>query len=204
MSDHELDSSNFAKYQTSNPLVAWLTGRFLDRIGEHVARLRPERIVDLGCGEGIVAERIAQKGFTGVYRGIEMNPEVVDYASRLCADFDRFTFEQGDILEIDPVPGWGDLAICLELLEHLEAPEQAVQRIADWTSAAVIISVPWEPYFRLGNLLRGKHIASLGNTPEHLQQFGPRSLEALLRKSFPRVEVGTCFPWLIVLANKQP
>jgi hypothetical protein len=92
------------------------------------------------------------------------------------------------------------VALCLEVLEHLEDPAPAVDRIAEWTRSMAIVSVPWEPFFRAGNLLRGKYVASLGNHPEHVQQFGPRSLNALLERRFRVVHVETCFPWLLARA----
>ena len=62
-------------------------------------------------------------------------------------------------------------------------------------SALALIS-----FFRGGNFLRGKYLARWGNHPEHIQQFGPRSFQALLEASFRVVRVETCFPWLIGVA----
>jgi hypothetical protein len=61
---------------------------------------------------------------------------------------------------------------------------------------AVVVSVPWEPYFRLGNLARLKYLRRLGNHPEHIQAFDPPALAAAMRRHFPSVQVVTSFPWL--------
>ena len=79
----------------------------------------------------------------------------------------------------------------------------ALERIAAATSDYVVVSVPWEPYFRLGNLLRGKYLTNWGNHPEHVQQFSPESLRDLLTRHFAFVAIDTCFPWLLAVARKQ-
>ena len=65
-----------------------------------------------------------------------------------------------------------------------------------------VVSVPWEPFFRLGNLCRGKDLRRWGNNPEHVQHFRPPSLRRLLIESFERVGVHGCFPWLIAVATQ--
>ncbi|HEY7518821.1 MAG TPA: hypothetical protein VIE36_11070 [Methylomirabilota bacterium] len=60
---------------------------------------------------------------------------------------------QGDFLTYD-VPGPFDLVVCLQVLEHLEAPTPFVQKLLD-TGATVIVSVPY----------RWPH----GKSPNHVQ-----------------------------------
>jgi 2-polyprenyl-3-methyl-5-hydroxy-6-metoxy-1,4-benzoquinol methylase len=101
-----------------------------------------------------------------------------------------------------PFPnGGGDVVTCLEVLEHLVAPERAVAELARVCRGRCVVSVPWEPFFRLGNLCRGKDVGQLGNNPEHVQQFRPSTLRRLLRQHFETVEVRQCFPWLIAVAR---
>jgi hypothetical protein len=95
-----------------------------------------------------------------------------------------------------------DWATSIEVLEHLPHPEQLVAELARVCRSGVIVSVPWEPWFKLGNLGRGKNVARWGNDPEHLQAFGPRSLGAVLSASFGRVTVHRCLPWLLAVATE--
>lgn len=190
-------SSNYQKYQTGNPIMQRVIRRFLDRVVGHVRDARPARVVDLGSGEGMVARELVALPFPLEYRGIELSADAVRVAREQVPGLD---FRQGDIVTTEPERGWADVALCLEVLEHLDDPSPAVDRIAEWTRSMAIVSVPWEPFFRTGNLLRGKYLASLGNHPEHVQQFGPASFTELLEARFRVVRVETCFPWLVARA----
>ena len=41
----------------------------------------------------------------------------------------------------------------------------------------------------------------LGNDPEHVQHFNPRSFRALLGEFYPRVEIEVCFPWILAIVR---
>ncbi len=192
-----MSSSNQQKYESGNPVVQRLLGRFLDRVVGLTVAQAPRTVVDLGCGEGLVAERVLARVPGVEYRGIELSPEAAAEARRNAPDAQ---IRVGDIRTVPAERGWADVALCLEVLEHLDDPGPAVRRIADWTGGLAVISVPWEPFFRGGNLLRGKYLDHFGNHPEHVQQFGPRSLKRLLEEAFAVVEIETCFPWLIARA----
>jgi len=168
------------------------------QVCQRVAERRPRRIVDLGCGEGIVARELAlclREPFE--YLGLDANPGSVETARDLNRDHPNLCFEVADVVSLQPRKGWADVGICLEVLEHLPQPERAVDRLALWSRDVAIFSVPWEPWFQLGNLARGRHVLRLGNHPEHIQHFGPRSFGRLLGRSRGRVSVETCFPWLV-------
>src|SRR5207248_5386914 len=49
-----------AKYEASNPLLRLLLTRFLDRVDEAARSVSPASVLDVGCGEGIVTERLAR------------------------------------------------------------------------------------------------------------------------------------------------
>jgi SAM-dependent methyltransferase len=95
-----------------------------------------------------------------------------------------------------------DLVTSIEVLEHLPTFEPAVAEMARICRGRLVVSVPWEPWFRLGNLGRGKNVKRLGNDPEHVQAFTPKRLERALGAHFAEVRVVRAFPWLIAEAQK--
>ena len=73
--------------------------------------------------------------------------------------------------------------------------------LARVTADRCVVSVPWEPWFRLGNLGRGKNVRRLGNDPEHVGWFTPGRLRRTLERSFTDVRIVRAFPWLIAEAH---
>lgn len=165
-----------------------------------VAAVAPARLLDVGCGEGLVASHLRGRGLRFDYLGLDVSAGAVAAATR---GVPGLRFIVGDVLADTPPPGPWDLVLCLEVLEHLREPRAAVQRLAsvarrgDGESGHVLVSVPWEPWFRLGNLARGQHFERLGNHPEHVQAFAPGSLATLLEGELDDVRVERCFPWLV-------
>ena len=195
-----MSSTNLSKYQTSNPVARWIIRRFLDQLCARVAALEPTAILDLGCGEGVVARELTRILPDTPYTGIDLSEEALRTARALNPGI---TFHQQSVLDVEPAANCADLVLCVEVLEHLERPDLAAARIAACTEDRAIVSVPWEPYFRLGNLLRGNYVRTWGNHPEHIQAFEPGSLKALLRPHFASVDVETCFPWLIAIGSRN-
>ena len=90
-----------------------------------------------------------------------------------------------------------DLVLCLEVLEHIPDPRPALAEMARVSSSDLILSVPHEPWFRLGSLARGKYVSGFGNHPEHVNHWNPRSFREFLSGSVEPVEVTTSLPWVI-------
>jgi hypothetical protein len=68
----------------------------------------------------------------------------------------------------------------------------------------MLLTVPWEPWFRLMNLLRGRDITRLGNHPEHINQWSIRQFESLVAKYAYIQKTQTVFPFMIVIATVEP
>ncbi|HEV7888724.1 MAG TPA: methyltransferase domain-containing protein [Acidimicrobiales bacterium] len=185
------------KYSTSNPVVRRLIGRWLERLRSHVPAGHG-LLLDVGLGEGLALERLGLAGARPVV-GVEYRFDKLVAARR------RLPAAAGVRADAGMLPvatGRAEVVTCIEVLEHLVAPAAAVAELARACGAGgvCVVSVPWEPWFRLGNLGRGKNVRALGNDPEHVQQFSPARLAALLSTGFESVWVDRCFPWLIGLA----
>lgn len=183
------------KYETGNPVVV----RLLDRWLTHLRALVPSDpgvVVDVGVGEGYALERIIDSTSRPI--GVEYRFDKLEVAADRLTRLSPVQADAGML----PLPdASADLVLCTEVLEHLSQPEWAVAELARVTRGICLVSVPWEPWFRLGNLARGKNASHLGNDPEHVQQFSRRGLARLLGQGFESVRVTTSLPWLVAVAR---
>ena len=171
------------KYDDANPVVRFVIGRFFTRIAAIIAELAPESVLDAGCGEGEMLRRgVLPKAARTVL--LDRNPES---AAQVLASVQALPFGSRSF----------DVVTCLEVLEHLDNPGPAARELCRVARRAVVLSVPYEPYFRIGNVLRGKHLARLGDHPEHVQHWNLRTFGAFLEASFPQVRLIEAFPWII-------
>jgi SAM-dependent methyltransferase len=194
----EAAGQDAAKYGSTNPVVRRLLDRWSDRLRGVVGPL-PARVVDVGVGEGLCLERLlaGPPAATHVV-GVEYRVDKAQVARRLPG----VTPVVGDAGML-PLPGaCADLVTCIEVLEHLPEVAPAVSELARVCGDRCVVSVPWEPWFRLGNLGRGKNVRRLGNDPEHVRWFSPRRLRRELERSFADVRVVRAFPWIIAEARR--
>jgi SAM-dependent methyltransferase len=186
-----------AKYLATNPVVQRLIARWLGELAGLVAANVPTStpLLDAGAGAGFSLERfVGDRPVLAVDLHLEkvaQVPERVKTAQPLVSDVTRLPLPNGSV-------GW---ATSIEVLEHLPHPELLVAELARVCRDGAIVSVPWEPWFKLGNLARGKNVRRLGNDPEHIGAFGPGSLTRLLRRSFDDVTIHRRLPWLLAVAT---
>jgi SAM-dependent methyltransferase len=191
----EASGQDAKKYSTRNPLVQRLISRWLRIVRLAVSQPRGV-LVDVGIGEGLALQRIIPSDCYPI--GVEYRRDKVRVAQERIALLGAVVADAGMLPLRDAT---ADVTTCIEVLEHLGTPEPAVEELARITVRRCVVSVPWEPWFRLGNLGRGKNIRQIGNDIEHMQQFTPRRLERLLAQCFESVEVVSAFPWLVAIAQ---
>lgn len=186
------------KYSSTNPVVARLLTRWTGILRGTIGVIgADEVVVDVGVGEGLSLERFLPSTARAV--GVEYRHDKAVVAKQRLATLAPAVADAGMLPIAD---GSADLVTCIEVLEHLVSDEPAVAELARICRGRCVVSVPWEPWFRLGNLGRGKNIGRFGNDPEHVQFFTPPRLAAMLETSFTQVRVVKAFPWLIAEARE--
>jgi SAM-dependent methyltransferase len=188
-----VDTTNFAKFQTNNPVVRRLIDRFYERLRSIVAPLGARSALDAGCGEGETISRLADVLPEPVFAVDILDQSVAFTKHRIPS----VQVTRHSVYELPFENDRFDLVLCLEVLEHLERPSEAVEELRRVGREHLVISVPFEPYFRLGSLLRAKYVRQLGNHPEHVNHWARRSFGEFLRAHVDAVEVSVAFPWLI-------
>jgi 2-polyprenyl-3-methyl-5-hydroxy-6-metoxy-1,4-benzoquinol methylase len=188
-----VDTTNFAKFQTGNPVVRRLIDRFYARLRSIVAPLGGETVLDAGCGEGETIARL-RDALPERVSAVDILDACVAYTKQRLPFVD---VSRQSVYELPFPDDAFDLVLSLEVLEHLDDPAAGVRELSRVARSDLVVSVPFEPYFRLGSLLRGKYVTGLGNHPEHVNHWNRRSLADFLGGQLDVVSVGVAFPWLI-------
>jgi 2-polyprenyl-3-methyl-5-hydroxy-6-metoxy-1,4-benzoquinol methylase len=93
--------------------------------------------------------------------------------------------------------------LAIEVLEHLADPTVALAEIARVARGTVVLSVPLEPLWRIGNLLRGRYVSAWGNTPGHIGHWRRREFVRLVSDFLEVVAVSSPVPWTMVAARPR-
>ncbi len=138
------------------------------------------RIVDIGSGQGELAVLLARTFPESEIRGLEYSAAGVERSREAAATAQvsaRVSFSQRDLLRPQDVEdserGWAAVAICSEVLEHVDSPEVLLANAMDYLASEcrVIVTVPGGPRTAFD-----KHIG-------HRKHFTELSLRELLGKS---------------------
>jgi 2-polyprenyl-3-methyl-5-hydroxy-6-metoxy-1,4-benzoquinol methylase len=101
------------------------------------------RLLEVGCGDGTTIRLVKSARTVTWAGGVELNAEMATRAATVCDRVWSIDVER-DIFERDIEPGSLDLVLCLDVLEHLANPWDAVCRFSDLLrpGGRMIISVP--------------------------------------------------------------
>lgn len=185
----------------TNPVIGALSARFVRQVEAMVERITPipATILDVGCAEGSVARRLAQ--LTGAtVTGFDLPDPAIQAAWAEGTD-PPGPLVTGDAHQLPFDTNSFDLVVGLEVLEHVADPHQVLAEMVRVTKRPLVVSVPNEPFFRMGNLLTGRHVRSLGNTPGHWNHWTPIGFQALVSRYAALDEVRLPFPWTILRAS---
>ncbi len=156
-------------YTSSNIIIRYLAKRFFIRLSSVLERAKAVSMfgLDIGIAEGHMTSMLVEKKLIKKMVGIEIDLEKLRRAKNLIGRIDcinsdaNFLNFKSDVF---------DFIIITEVLEHLSDPSNVLNEIVRVAKkdAIIIISVPYEPFFHIGNLIRGKHLKQKGFTPSHL------------------------------------
>ena len=202
--DGVVTGNTYDKYGSSNPVVRRLMGGFESDLADLLEQADPQSLLDVGCGEGVLTHAWA----TGRLRdrrvvGIDLDdPHLRDeWAARsapnlsyLAGGADRLPFADGEF----------DAVSAIEVLEHVPDPELTLREMARCAGRHLLVSVPQEPLWRVLNLVRGKYVGSLGNTPGHLNHWSRGGFVRMLKRHGEVVAARSPLPWTMVLVWVGP
>lgn len=82
------------------------------------------RILDFGCGYGILSNLLAERSKERTVIGIDLNPQRIAVARRSLAGRSNIDFRLGDVESLDPSPF--DAVVMTDVLHHLDDREASI------------------------------------------------------------------------------
>jgi 2-polyprenyl-3-methyl-5-hydroxy-6-metoxy-1,4-benzoquinol methylase len=192
--------NTYDKYGSTNPVVRRLMAGFERTLDELFTAAGPESLLDVGCGEGVLTHRWAERLAPRRVVGIDLEDDAIqgEWATRGAPNLEY------RIMKAENLPfgdGEFDLVTAIEVLEHVPDPEHTVAEMARVAQRHLLVSVPREPLWRALNLARGAYVRDLGNTPGHVNHWSRRAFVRLLARHGEVVEVRSPFPWTMLLVR---
>ena len=89
-----------------------------------------ERVLDAGCGTGLLTELIAsQVGDSGHVTGLDTSQDMLDFAEPRCQPLGNVDLRQGSVTQLDFADNSFDAASCVQTLLYVDEVETAVSEL---------------------------------------------------------------------------
>ncbi|HXK43868.1 MAG TPA: class I SAM-dependent methyltransferase [Anaerolineae bacterium] len=190
----------FDKHQSRNPLVRALVGGYRQTLQGLIANLPLHTALEIGSGEGHLIEYIQAVRPDLLWTGSDITYEMVK-VGRMNVPDASWSIHVGEALPFHDASF--DVVLACEVLEHVRQPALVLQEMSRVSVRYGLVSVPWEPWWRILNVLRGKYLRHGGNTPGHLNHWSRRGVLQLVSTIFHVSQVHLAVPWVFLLAEKR-
>jgi ubiquinone/menaquinone biosynthesis C-methylase UbiE len=180
-------------------LTRFAMTRFYHTLEKLLSQVEADAVLDAGCGEGYILTNILKSRFETII-GVDLDNERLNYATQIDPTLSIF---EGNVQHLPLPDNAVDLALSLEVLEHVGQPEIVLNELHRVTRKYVILSVPNEPFWRMGNIARGAYWRDWGNTPEHINHWSIWGFKRFVGERFNIIASATPVTWSFVLAEKR-
>ncbi|HEY4897163.1 MAG TPA: class I SAM-dependent methyltransferase [Solirubrobacteraceae bacterium] len=177
-----------AAYTQSPPQAAlYARWRALGAVGkaDHVIELcvragvRPERTLEVGCGDGALLSELHRRGFGGELSGVEITEAAVDIAGGRAEIASVELYDGAHLAAADGAYGLGILS---HVLEHVPDPAALLAEVGR-ACGAVLVEVPLEANVSARRAAKREHAAEVG----HLQRLDRDAARAIVAGAGMRV-----------------
>lgn len=187
------------KYEDQSFIAKYLVDSYFKSVQKLISQINDiESAHEIGCGEGRSTMRLNK-----MVKNLTASEYVEDLVLKAKENNPNTKIFQESAYQLKNKNNSVDLVFLLEVLEHLDYPEFAIEQIKTISKRYLILGVPREPLWRFLNVCRFKYLNHFGNTPGHLNHWSKKSLIKLVELKYGKViAVESPIPWTIVLAKK--
>jgi SAM-dependent methyltransferase len=168
-------TANYAEYYEDDPAFEeWRRLGGIDKCGNILslcAQIPHATILEIGCGDGAILQRLAQIGFGSQFTGLEISSSAVrKVQGKQIPNCEVHLFDGYEL----PFSGKQfDLAVLSHVLEHVEYPRRLIHNAAH-VAGNVFIEVPLEDNRRMPRDFIFDRVG-------HINFFNPRTIRALVQ-----------------------
>lgn len=157
---YEIGEAALPAYSHKNPFIDWLFWKRI-KIAFQISKAKhQQRILDFGCGSGVLSYMLAQDSHLITSCDIEFGPlnkvkQSIDFPTNI-------NFVEGDILNMNFKEASFDIIYALDVLEHINDLEPYVTLFSKLLvpGGTVIISGPTENiFYKIGRKIAGKRFS---------------------------------------------
>lgn len=192
--------NSYDKYGVRHPVERRLVDSFLRALDDALPAVAPARVLEVGAGEGEISARVRARFPDATVVSIDLLDVTLGDEWRQRGALGAFA----DVRRLPFPDDAFDLVLGIEVLEHVADPDRALAEIRRVGRDAFVLSVPREPIWRIANVLRGRYVRQLGNTPGHVNHWSTRAFQALVEDHLVVRATRTPFPWTILSARRRP
>jgi 2-polyprenyl-3-methyl-5-hydroxy-6-metoxy-1,4-benzoquinol methylase len=170
-------------YETRINAIARKGKEFLDarKLAKVLGRAAkpPATYLDVGCGSGRYLRSMAAKGLAkAAIHGLELDESVVASLRR-----EGFSVECARVEDASMPPSSIDLATMFHVLEHVDAPDRVVKRIAEWLTPGGMLAIETPNIDSLDQRLFADSLWGGYHIPRHWHLFSAPTLSRLLENA---------------------
>ncbi len=174
-------TQNYADYYDSEEgLLEWRKLGAADKCANIVrlcSSLPHDSVLDIGCGEGAILQRLSELRFGRRLVGLEISPSALRHAA--AKNIPNAEFHLFDGYQLPHNDQHFDLAILSHVIEHVEYPRKLIYEAAR-VARHVFVEVPLEDHSRVSGDFVFDHVG-------HINFYNPRTIRGLVRSCGMRI-----------------
>ncbi|MCK5176173.1 MAG: methyltransferase domain-containing protein [Candidatus Aenigmarchaeota archaeon] len=159
-------------YKSKNPLVSFIHNKRINSIAKLIPLTEKLNVLDAGCGEGHLIEKMHDINKNNNYYGIDITKIALKNAKKRCT---YANLKCTDLRNIDYDNSFFDIVVCTEVLEHIKDYEIVIKEISRLVKkkGRLIVTFPNEFLWTLSRFML--FIRPI-KVPDHYNSFTPKKI----------------------------